>query len=282
MTDPCVPDNQNECGCGIKKTAHIRKHFRVKETIVTILADDPSFIEIAEGDIRERRREIESYIAADPFFAATLDPWPDDPAAPPIVRRMIAAGNAAGIGPMSAVAGAIAESAVFAMKRAGASFALVDNGGDIAVYNPARSENGPVTVGIYAGDGDDVAVSFKNLGLRFLPTPDDDIFGICTSSGTVGPSISFGVADAAVVISKNVPLADAAATALGNAFPKPGVDDADTKTKIEEALFAVRDFRIKDDAIDGALLIKGGNMGLFGNLPAFVRADVPWDIITKA
>ena len=40
--------------------------------------------------------------------------------------------------------------------------------------------------------------------------------GLCTSSGTIGHSLSFGLADAVVILSKSAILADAAATAVGN------------------------------------------------------------------
>ncbi len=276
----------------------IREHFQMKETIVTIMADDRSFIETAKEEILKQRTELESFIFSDPYFESTLEPWPCVPEKPEIVRRMTLAGNAAGIGPMSAVAGTIAAFAVAAMVRAGASFALVDNGGDIAVYNPASKGNGPLTIGIYAGSS-----SFKDLGFRIPPTENETIFGVCTSSGTVGPSISFGNADAAIIFSKSVPLADSAATALGNAYSETDTENLTDEEKtdrsqklIEKALNEIRDFRIEDKneipgntplfsvsgKIDGAVLIKGKNIGIIGDVPEFVRADVRWDIITKA
>lgn len=65
-------------------------------------------------------------------------------------------------------------------------------------------------MGIYAGTS-----PLRDLALTIPPR--EKPLGICTSSGTVGPSISFGYADAAVAISDDISLADAAATALGNA-----------------------------------------------------------------
>jgi hypothetical protein len=40
--------------------------------------------------------------------------------------------------------------------------------------------------------------------------------GICASSGTVGHSLSFGKADAVIIVASNAALADAVATATAN------------------------------------------------------------------
>jgi len=238
-----------------------REHFQLKETIVTILADRAEWIDVAKEEIFASRLIIENYISAHPFFKATLEAYDIDEAAPPLIQKMIRAGNTFNIGPMSAVAGTIAEAAVVKMKEAGATFALVDNGGDMAIYN-AGSE--PTVVGIYAGNS-----SVQNTG--FLIEPADNILGICTSSGTVGPSISFGIADAAIIFSKNVSLGDAAATALGNALKEAGAEN------IEKALLVVSDI----GGIDGAVLIQGKEIGFVGKVPRFVKANVDYDIITR-
>lgn len=238
-----------------------REHFQLKETIVTILADCAGRIGTSRKEISASRLIIENYISVHPYFKATLEAYDFDENAPPLIQRMIRAGNTFGIGPMSAVAGTIAEAAVIKMKEAGATFALVDNGGDIAIYN-AGSE--PTVVGIYAGKS-----GVQNLG--FLIEPADEILGICTSSGTVGPSVSFGIADAAIIFSKNVSLGDAAATALGNALKEPGAEN------IEKALLVVSGI----DGIDGAVLIQGDDIGFIGKVPRLVKANVDYDIITK-
>ncbi|MHC1566782.1 MAG: UPF0280 family protein [Candidatus Syntropharchaeia archaeon] len=222
-----------------------KRRFQIKETNVTIKADEKKYIEIAEREIIKNRRELEKYIRYDPFFRVTLDPYPPDPNAPEIVRRMIDAGGAAGTGPMAAVAGTIAELALEAMVDAGARHAIVDNGGDIALINER-----PVLVGIYAGNS-----KIKNLAFRVEPR--DYIYGICTSSGTVGPSISFGNADAATVLSKIPSLADASATALGNAV----------KDNVESAFSVVENIK----GVDGALVIQGEVLGRWGKIPRIVK-----------
>lgn len=238
-----------------------KAHFQFKQTIVTILADKTEFIDIAKEEILKSRLIIENYIAQNPFFEVTLEAYDIDKNAPLIIQKMIEAGNTFDIGPMSAVAGTIAGAAVEKMKECGASFALVDNGGDMAIFNQTDK---PTVVGIYAGSG-----SVQNLG--FSVDPSDEIIGICTSSGTVGPSISFGKADAAIIFSKNLPLADSAATALGNALKEQGAEN------IENALSGVSNV----DGIDGAVLIQGENIGFVGKVPQLVKANVDYDIITK-
>jgi uncharacterized protein len=237
-----------------------REHFQLKETIVTISAYEQRQIEAAKSSIREQRKLLEGFIQKDPFFALTLDPY-DLPAqsdeVPEIVRQMIRAGNAFGIGPMSAVAGAIAKFSVEAMIEKGATYAIVDNGGDISILNDV-----PVLVGIYAGSS-----PIKDLALE-VPVRDEPL-GICTSSGTVGPSISFGCADVAMVISKDPALADAGATALGNAV-LPNVS-------LDECFEAV-----KKPGVDGALAIRADELALWGDLPRICRARLRPDLITRA
>ncbi|AKB61908.1 UPF0280 family protein [Methanosarcina mazei] len=237
----------------------IKEHFQLKETIVTIAACDRKYIEAAKEAIRTHRAALETYILSDPYFQITLEPYECPKNAPEVVRRMIKAGNTIGIGPMSAVAGTISALAVEAMVKAGAKYAIVDNGGDIALINDR-----PVVVGIYSGQS-----PIRNLGLVFEPR--DSITGVCTSAGTVGPSISFGMADAAAVFSDDVSLADAAATALGN-------EVGTGKEAVEISFRAIRGI----PGIKGALVIQGEYIGMWGDLPEITRADVRYEYITKA
>ncbi|MCX6566081.1 MAG: UPF0280 family protein [Candidatus Aminicenantes bacterium] len=228
-----------------------RQIIRIKETIATVVAEDV-YIPVAEAEIRKQRALLEEYIRRDPEFRTTLEPHPVPPDAPPIVRRMAEAAVKAGVGPMAAVAGAVAEAALRAMIEAGATHALVDNGGDIAL-----SIERPVTVGIFTGSS-----AVRDIGLRVEPRP--GIFGICTSSGTVGHSLSFGRADAATVIAGNVCLADAVATALGNA-----VSD-ENETHLSETLASLGEV----EGVEALLAIIGNTLAAWGDLPPIVRTRV--------
>jgi uncharacterized protein len=238
-------------------TENLREHFQLKETIATISAREQRHIEAAKRAIREQRGYLEDFIRKDPFFMLTLEPYDlQADGAPEIVEQMIRTTAAFGIGPMAAVAGVVAKFAVEAMIEDGAAYAIVDNGGDISLLNDE-----PVLVGIYAGQS---AIH----DLAFEIPPRSKPLGIATSSGTVGPSISFGFADAATVISQDPALADAAATALGNAVQAEGL--------LEECFQA-----IDRPGIDGALVIRGEEMALWGTLPKLLRARVGAERITK-
>jgi ApbE superfamily uncharacterized protein (UPF0280 family) len=235
----------------------IREHYQLRETIATIFAYEQRHIEVAKKSIREERTILEKFIQVDPFFMLTLDPYyPDSNDIPNIVQQMIECSATFGIGPMSAVAGVIAKIAVESMIEAGAIYAIVDNGGDISILNDQT-----VLIGIYAGTS-----PIRDLALEIPPRIDP--LGVCTSSGTVGPSISFGCADAALVISKDPALADAAATALGNTVLQ--------NTPLEECFKA-----IDKPGIDGALVIRGEEMAMWGELPKIRRARVGTERITK-
>ncbi|HIP62690.1 MAG TPA: UPF0280 family protein [Archaeoglobus profundus] len=226
--------------------------FRYKETIVTILAEDDKFYEIAVNAILEARKKIELYIKRDPFFYVTLEPYD---CKGEIVERMCKASNLAGVGPMATVAGVIAQYAVEKMVDAGARFAVIENGGDIAMYIDR-----PIVVGLYTYS--------LTLGLKIEKT---GYYAVCTSSGTIGHSISFGFADAATIFARDACIADAFATALGNIIK----DDF----KKEDIMKALKNFWEKSkNYIEGALVVKDNIVGFVGDVPKFVNAKVNVDI----
>jgi len=231
----------------------IREPFRFRETFATILADSPEFIIAAKSGMIDARQELEAYIARDPFFLTTFDPYtPDSDEA--VICRMGGATRKAGVGPMAAVAGAIAWAGVEAMADAGAGFGVIDNGGDIALISDR-----PVRVGVHAGESE---ISNR---IAFVVPPQEKILGICTSSATVGPSISFGMADAVTVFSSDVALADAWATSVCNQI-RP-----DDQTVLD---------RINRDEVSGVLTIMGKKLVKWGNLPPLVMAVVDEQLIS--
>lgn len=235
----------------------IRHNLHIQETIATVIAEE-RFLPACEAEVRLQRKNLKQYIRRHPEFLTSLEPCDPLPGAPKIVQDMTDRASRLGVGPMAAVAGAIAECAVKVMLHSGASHVIFDNGGDIAMCIDR-----PVVVGIYAGPS-----PVKNLGFRFLP--EGRIIGICTSSATVGHSLSFGRADAALVVSPDVILADAAATALGNAITSSASDH------IAEALD-----RIMAEEITGMMAVVGESFGLCGKLPDICRADVDFDLISR-
>ncbi len=189
------------------------------------------------------RLQLEQYIAAHEDFLRSLAPLPDDPLAPPLVRRMLMASSAAGVGPMASVAGAIAQAVGVALKPFSDSV-IVENGGDC--YLDMTEET---TVGIFAGPESPFTGKIGvKLGAERFPT------GICTSSGTVGHSLSFGKTDAVTVISPDTALADAAATRLGNMVK--------TQADINKAL----ELAPSIPSIEAVLILIKDKMGAWGNI----------------
>jgi ApbE superfamily uncharacterized protein (UPF0280 family) len=184
---------------------HKLETFRVivKETDLMVRAERALQDETRDL-VLKHRMALERYIGDHPDFVDRLTPYPRDPLAPPIVKAMMEAGRKAGVGPMGAVAGAVAEY-VGRDLLAYSEEVIIENGGDIFIRTTF-----PLTVAILAGGS---PLSGK-LGVR-IDSPESPV-GVCTSSGTVGQSLSLGRADAAIVISASAALADAAATAIGN------------------------------------------------------------------
>jgi len=181
----------------------------VRETDLWVLAARDLTREVRETVLQERA-QLEAYISAHPAFLTTLSPWPEDPFAPVVVREMIRGGNRAGVGPMAAVAGALAARVGGALE-AYSREVIVENGGDLYLQITE-----PATVALFAGKS---PLSHR-VGLRIDPGLSP--LGVCTSSGTVGHSLSFGRADAACIVAHDAALADAAATALGNRVKDAG------------------------------------------------------------
>lgn len=219
---------------------------KVKDTDLQILADREVSARALELAL-QYRLPIESYIARCPEFATALRPLPDDILAPPIVREMLAAGSIAGVGPMAAVAGAIAEYVGRALLREGCREVMVENGGDIFI-----SRTADCTVAIFAGESPlSLKVGIK-LGAADMPV------AVCTSSGKVGHSLSFGEADSVTVVAGSTALADAAATRLGNEVGRALAGDAG----IRRALAASRTI----EGISGVVVVCGEKIGAVGDI----------------
>ena len=177
----------------------------IKETDLQILTDRLIDKDFVEERLRLYRQDIEGYITKDRRFLTSLKPVEPEFKTKPIVKEMSRAAKKANVGPMAAVAGAIAQFLGRDLLRKGYKDVIIENGGDIFLKTRKTCK-----VGIYGGR------SKLWKGLRLKIKPQDTPLGICTSSGTVGHSLSFGLADAAVIIAKQPSLADAVATATAN------------------------------------------------------------------
>ena len=218
-----------------------------RESILTVVCDD-GLRDAAFDAMMEARYSVESKIAEDPFFGITYDPYPASPGDDELVRRMCDASAIAGVGPMAGVAGAVAVHIAERLVESGSSYAVVENGGDIAFYSPE-----PRLVGIFA----DHPV-FRDLAFS---VSSDRIVGICSSSRTVGPSVSFGTSSISTVFSDDVILADCCATALGNLVR----DEASIQSAVEDIGSRA--------GVRGCMACCGDKVAMFGDIPEMVPAD---------
>ena len=206
------------------------------------ISSDTNLEDVALKSLIKHRNSLEEYIKNHPEFRTSLLSLPEDDLAPPIIRDMLSKSKICGVGPMASVAGAVAEYVGYDLLDQTENL-IIENGGDIFV----KSKN-KLTVSVYAGVS---ALSYK---VNILVKPQETPLGICTSSATVGPSLSFGKADAVCVISKSATLADAAASAIGNRVKN--------KKDIKSAL----DYGIEIPGVKGIIIICGNDMGAIGEV----------------
>lgn len=227
----------------LEQSGLISTYVRMVETDLHILA--PVAVEDeALRLVAEVRRQIEGYIRATPLFLDSLVPLPADPAAPQAVQEMLTVGLAAGVGPMAAVAGVIAEAVGLGLQRAGIEDLLVENGGDIFI---ARKQ--ACTVAVFAG----TSPLSNRVGIRLAA--ENQPCGVCCSSGTVGHSLSFGHADAVVVVASGTALADAAATRIGNEVGR-GPAPLDAALRVARSI----------EGLTGVLIVRGEQLGAWGSI----------------
>ena len=213
-----------------------------KETDLFIQAQEDISSQISDWVV-QARTAIEAYAQDHPGFLESYTPLPRDPLAPPPVDSMLKAGLIAGTGPMAAVAGAIAQ---FVCQKASSILSgeiIVENGGDTCFRLL-----GPFTAAIWAGRSPFTG----KIGIRF--ETNTKFFSICTSSGTVGHSRSFGTADAVTILAEDAALADAVATAVGNTIR--------SRKDVGLAAEKLSSF----PGITGGVIIKADQIAAWGNL----------------
>lgn len=227
-----------------------KENFTLKETQCTLISDKQKAIQAAIESIKQNRRELEIYVRANPKFLYTLAPI-SVPERPLVAKLMAEAAEKAGVGPMAAVAGVIADLAVNDMIGAGCEVAVVEDGGEISAVS-----NTPVDVAVAAGD----EPLSKRFGFRLTEFP----IGVATSSGRFSHALSFGDAEAATVFCKNAGLADAAATAVGNV-----VKGEDVGTAIKAGISKGQSIQ----GVEGVLIIYKGQVGTAGKIPQIIKVE---------
>ena len=218
----------------------------IKDTDLHILADR-EVSELAQQLALQYRLQIENYIQQHPEFAGALSPLSLDALAPPIVKEMLVAGIGAGVGPMAAVAGVVAEYVGRGLLQSECQEVMVENGGDIYIN---RSKD--CTVAIFAGESSLSMRTGVKLAAQTMP------IAVCTSSGTIGHSLSFGLADSVTVIARSTALADAAATRLGNEVGREAGGDRGIKRALEKSRTI--------SGVLGVVVICGEKIGAVGDV----------------
>jgi ApbE superfamily uncharacterized protein (UPF0280 family) len=222
----------------------IRLPYTIGESSGVIIADDSSSAQIGLESIRRNRVELLKHISNEPTFAHSFEPLvPRD--RPLICRLMAEAAEKADVGPMAAVAGALADLAVAEMIEAGAIVAVVENGGEIAAHSPK-----PIEVGFAAGS--------TQLSRKFAFKIGLETRGIATSSGRYSHAFSFGDADAVTIFADCAAVADSAATAVCNL-----ITGLDAQTKVRRAV----EHALMISGVRGVFILYDDVVGTGGNIP---------------
>lgn len=225
-----------------------KESFALKDTQCTIISDSQKAVHAAIESIKKSRQELEIYVRFNPAFLHSLTPLLT-PEKPLVAKLMAEASQKAQVGPMAAVAGAIADLAVEAMKTEGCQVAVVENGGEIMAIS-----NQPIDVAMIAGD----EPLSKKFGFRLTEFP----IAVATSSGRFSHAFSFGNAEAATVFCKNAALADSVATAVCNLVkddnPQVGITNGLNKGKSVEG-------------VEGVLILYKGQVGTWGKIPEIIK-----------
>ena len=201
------------------------------------------------------RNDLKRYISTNKDFLLSLEPIKCDVSEESlIVRTMYESSVLSDVGPMACVAGTISELSINYLIGHESRYSIVENGGDISLINDEK-----VLCGIYSNNdilGNNIAFELK---------PRKKALGICTSSGKIGHSISFGYSDSVTVIAKSSSIADALATRIAN-----DVVGEISEDKVSNALECGDNYR---NLFDSLLIISDNHVGSIGKLPKIVETN---------
>jgi len=225
----------------VKATGLFSFQVKVKETDLWVSAGKDLRQE-SRDLVLDARYQLESYISSRPYFLTAMHPLEDDPTAPPLVKEMMSAVKAVGVGPMASVAGAVAEFVGKGLLEF-TEDVIVENGGDIFLKTGRD-----ITVSVFAGESPlSQKIGFRVPAVR-MP------LAVCASSGTVGHSYSMGIADAGCVLASSAAFADGAATALCN------------RIQGRKDLAHIAEWASSIHGIQGCLVILGEHMAVWGDV----------------
>ncbi|MBO3840528.1 MAG: UPF0280 family protein [Candidatus Brockarchaeota archaeon] len=227
-----------------------------KEADLLIASESISTINIGLSRFIEERNSIQSFLDKNPEFIYALEPLDFKGELPLAISLSVESSKKAGVGPMASLPGALADLALESMLRSGAENAIVENGGEISM-----KMNRKTIVGVYTG-------RIFNFGL-ILDNSSYGKIGISTSSSRVSHALSFGDADAVVVIAENAALADAVSTRVGNAV-KSGCSQS-----MEEAV----KLACSINGVKGCVVYSNDLISFGGNVKPIMLKSSPHEIL---
>lgn len=203
--------------------------------------------------ILKLRTDLEHYIINHEEFQISLEPITShEENLSEIIKKMYVASNYCDVGPMASVAGTISEMSLDYLISKKTKYSIIENGGDIAIIN-----NKKVICGIYSNNK-----TLKNkIGFKLKARKKP--LGICTSSGKIGHSISFGQSDSVTILSKKASIADGLATRIANEIVGETSED-----KVSRGLEVSESYK---ELFEGALIISQDNVGTIGKLPKIIE-----------
>ncbi|MBD3349972.1 MAG: hypothetical protein GF364_00620, partial [Candidatus Lokiarchaeota archaeon] len=182
----------------------IKKHITMEESDVTLISESDLYIKFGIQKLLADRKILKQFIKQHSEFKSSFKPlqYKD---CPEIVEQMINASTLTYVGPMAAVAGALADSMGIYMKEKGAQISVIENGGEVFI-----SSVEDIYIALYSM----TTILKGKVGFLFRGKQYD--IGLGTSSGTFGHAISLGKADTVTVFAINAAIGDAAATRIAN------------------------------------------------------------------
>ena len=231
-----------------------RSHFIIEESDVTIITDREDLIRNSVKNLIENREIIKRTIKKDIKFQKSFKPYFVSEKSPPeIIESMQNASEICNVGPMAAVAGALADLMCDTLKKGGAQIAVVENGGEIAIDSKED-----IFIALYS------MTTILKANIGFLFKGGGQSTGVGTSSGTFGHAVSFGEADTVTVFANNASIGDAAATRVANEVKGDDVEGSVGKgLEIADSL----------DKVRGVFITRGEYVGKSGNIPELVSVE---------
>ncbi|MEM2088876.1 MAG: hypothetical protein QXF52_09460 [Thermoproteota archaeon] len=230
-----------------------------READLLIASENMSILNKGLSKFVEEREVTQTYVDKHPEFVYSLEPLEqEENNVPPAIAASIESSRRAGVGPMAALPGALADITLEAMLNADARIAIVENGGEIAM-----KMNREAIIGVYTG---------KELSLGLILDCSQGTVGVSTSSSSVSHALSLGDADAAVTVAENAALADAVSTRVAN------IVESEYRDSFEKAVKLALSIR----GVKGCVIYSSGLLSFGGSVKPIMLNASGREILEKA